>query len=163
MGSPFASHTQSDPIELPFDRPNWIVVRRLTGREIEAAATAHRGQLTSGSAWAWPSLIRLALEKGVSDPEVVAALADPLLGYDRYALVRTGLAAWSYPQSITPVTVKHEGQPDQIVDAVDDLVDEAVDFAARQVLRLTKPGLFLTTEAEVEAAQKKLPAAASVA
>lgn len=163
MGSPFASHTQSDPIPLPFDPPNWIVVRGLTGREHERAQEQHRDGLALGRANLWGAFLRRALEKGASDPDVLRAIRDPLTGYDRYSLVRDGLVSWSYPQLITPVTVKHEGQPDQVVDAVGDLNDEAVEFMATEVLRRTKPGLFLTTEEAVEAAQKNVPAAAALA
>lgn len=163
MGSPFASHTTSDQIPIPWDKPHTITVRKLTGREIERAQEAHRDSLASGSARSWAVTFRRMLEKGAKDPEVLKAIADPLTGYDRFALVRAGLVAWSYPQSVKPVTVKSEGKPDRIDDAIDDLDDETVDFIAREVLRLTKPGLFLATEEEVGAAQKELSATASVA
>jgi len=38
--------------------------------------------------------------------------------------------------------------------SLEDLDDEAVDFIATEVLRLTKPGLFHATEDDAEAAQK---------
>lgn len=168
MGSPFASLTQSDPIPLPFDPPNWVIVRKLTGRELEAAAEAHRSGLAGGSARAWPVTFRRALVQGASDPDVLKALADPLTGYDRYALVRSGLVAWSYPQSVKPIAAVKAVMKDGTVvtpavdesDAVGDLDDDAVDFLAREVLRRTKPALFVTTEEDVAAAQKELSAAA---
>jgi hypothetical protein len=163
VGNPFASLTVSDPIPLPFDDGQWIQVRKLTGRECDAAAEAHRSGLASTSARAWPATFRRMLEHGASDPEVVKAIRDPLLGYDRFRLVRSGLVAWSYPQSITPVTVKVDGQPKRLVDAIDDLDDEAVDFIAIEVLRRTKPALFHATEEDAERAQKELPAAAPAA
>lgn len=171
MGSPFASHTTSDPIPLPFDPPHWIQVRKLTGREVERAQEAHRATLASGSARSWAATFRRMLEKGASDPEVVKVIRDPLTGYDRYALVRAGLVAWSYPQSVKPVPVitssKLGTAPDTPVaepyDAIEDLDDEAVDFIATEVLRLTKPALFAATEEDAAAAARELQAAASVA
>jgi hypothetical protein len=152
MPSPFASQTQSDPIPLPFDPPHTITVRKLTGREIERAQQAHRDGLTTGNARSWAVTFRRMLEKGASDPEVLKVLADPLTGYDRYELVRAGLVAWSYPQ---PITADRKALGDPAVDAIDDLDDEAVDFIATEVLRLTKPALFYRALEDAEAAQKK--------
>jgi len=155
MGSPFASQTQSEPIPLPFDPPHWVIVRKLTGREIEDAADAHRGQVASGSARAWPATLRRMLEKGASDPEVLKAVADPLLGYDRYKLVRSGIVSWSYPLPVKRTeTIATGTTVVTVVDAVEDLDDEAVDFIAREVLKLTKPGAFLATREEGEAEKK---------
>ena len=160
MGNPFASLTVSDPIPLPFDPPHTVTVRKLTGREIEAAQEAHRGNLASGSARSWAVTFRRMLEKGAGDPEVLKALADPLTGYDRYALVSAGLVTWSYPQLIAApdkVLVLPKGEVPPPIDRqkhIEDLDDEAVDFIATEVLRITKPGLFHATE-EDAAAEKK--------
>lgn len=160
----FASQTASDPIPIPFDPPHTIIVRKLTGRESDAAQEAHRSGLAGGSPRSWATMFRRALEKGASDPEVLKVLADPLTGYDRFALVRAGLVSWSYPQSVKPVLVKgKQGLPDQTIDVIEDLDDEAVNFIATEVLRVTKPGLFLTAEEDVAAAQKELSAAAPAA
>lgn len=161
MGSPFASQTEV-VVALPFDPPNTVTVRKLTGRELEAAQEAHRDSILSGSARSWGRTFRRMLEKGASDPDVLKALADPLTGYDRYALVRSGLVSWTYPQSIKTVKAKTAvpangampAEPTvEASDAVEDLDDEAVDFIATEVLRLTKPTLFLTPE-EAEGARK---------
>ena len=159
----FASQTVSDPIPVPFDPPHTVTVRKLTARECDAAAEAHRDGIASGSARAWPATFRRMLEKGANDPDVLKAIADPLTGYDRFALVRSGLTAWTYPQSITPVPAKAEvkakgnvpGSPAvPASDAIEDLDDEAVDFIATEVLRLTKPHLFHATAEDAEVAQK---------
>lgn len=142
----FASLKQST-ISVPFDSPHTVTVRKVTGRELDAAAEAHRSHLAGGSPRLWPATFRRALEHGASDPEVRRAIADPLTGYDRFALVTAGLVAWSYPQSLTPA---HTGGP---VAAIEDLDDEGVDFIATEILRLTKPALFQTAE-EIEAARK---------
>lgn len=171
MASPFASKTQSNPIPLPFDPPHTVVVRKLTGRELEAAQDAHRGSIASGSSRSWAATFRRMLEKGASDPDVMKAIADPLTGYDRYALVRSGLVSWSYPESVKPVAARPAveakgGRPAspavEASDAVEDLDDDAVDFIATEVLRLTKPTLFQTQEA-AKADQKETDAAAPIA
>jgi hypothetical protein len=169
MGSPFASHTTSDPIPLPFDPEQWIQVRKLTGREHEAAQQAHRDGLALGRANVWSAFLRRALEHGATDPDVLKAIRDPLTGYDRYALVRAGLVAWSYPQSVKPVMAKHATEVGGAVsrpvvesDAVEDLDDEAVDFIATEILRLTKPQLFHATEADAEIEKKTADESASI-
>jgi hypothetical protein len=148
MSSPFASLTVSDRIPLPFDAGQWIQVRKLTGRECERAQEAHRGSLATSNPRTWAATFRRALEKGATDPEVLQAIRDPLTGYDRFVLIRCGLVAWSYPQSLQPM---HTGGN---VVAIEDLDDEAIDFIATEVLRLTKPALFHATE-EIAEAEKK--------
>lgn len=143
MASPFASLTTSPAIPLPFDEGQWVQVRALTGEEYEAAQVAHRAEFVSGDRWA--GLFKQALQDGPTDASVQAALADPLTGFNRYALVRSGLVAWSYSASIAPVTTEGE-----TVDAVKDLTDDAVDFIARAVLKRTKPKLFETEHDDVK-------------
>ncbi len=168
----FAPQTRSGPIPIPFDPPHTIVVRKLTGREIEAAQEAHRLNTIAGSARLWAENYRRGLRDGATALEVLRAVHDPLTGYDRFALVRAGLVAWSYPQSVTPIaakaaTVAKGTMPAaaavEASDAIEDLDDEAVDFIATEVLRLTKPALFVTTEEDVADAQKKLSAVAPLA
>ncbi len=138
----FASQTQLT-VAIPFDIPQAITIRKLTGLEIDAAAVAHRDGFVTGSARLWPTVLRRALVEGAKDPDVLKAIADPLTGYDRFALVKSGLLAWTYePKAEKPDPAK-----------INDLDDEAVDFIATAVLRLTKPALFQTAE-EQETARK---------
>ena len=136
--SVFASLTTSDRVPLPFDEGQWVKVRKLTGSEYEAAQVAHRVEFVAGDKWA--GLFRRALEQGPSAADVQKALADPLTGFNRYVLVRAGLVAWSYDGAINRVEPAAD-----VYDAIRDLDDDAVDFIAREVLKLTKPGLFVET------------------
>lgn len=63
-------------------------------------------------------------------------------GFDRYALVSLGLVEWSYERAIGP-------------DSINDLDDDAVDVIALEVLKLTKPWLFIKAAAEAEHDEKK--------
>jgi hypothetical protein len=149
----FASLTQTT-IAVPWDPPHTVTVRKLTGHEIEHAQKAHGDSLAAGESRFWAARFRRMLEGSVSDKQAVEqAIRDPLTGYNRFAIVRAGLLAWSYPQSLKPLT------PSQIVDgqatdAIDDLDDEGVDFIATEILRLTKPGLFHATVEDAETAKK---------
>jgi hypothetical protein len=130
MASPFASLVVSDEIALPFDEGQWIKVRKLTGRQYEEAQDAGRAGFLNGNKWA--RAFRESLDKGHTEA-VQKALEDPLTGFDRHTLARLGLTAWSYERPIDPA-------------AIDDLDDDAIEFIAREVLKLTKPSLFQTAD-----------------
>lgn len=157
----FASQTQAT-IALPFDVPQTITIRKLTGAEVERVQEAHAVGIATGGARTWAVRFRQMLEKGPTDPAVLKMLADPLLGYDRFAIIRAGLTGWSYPQSITPVAAKGT-EPPVMVDAIADIDDEAADFIATEIMRLTKPALFFTSEEDAKADQKETQAAPSIA
>lgn len=149
----FASQT-SKTIAIPFDIPHTVIVRKMTGLECEQAQEAHRGSIATGRSRSWSLMFKRMLEKGMSasDPEVQAVLNDPLTGFDRYAVVRAGLIGWSYPQPIKSVSVTDEKtNVTTTTDAVADLDDESVDFIATEILRLTKPGLFVSADELAEA------------
>lgn len=162
MSSPFASLVVSDPIPLPFDEGQWVQVRALTGRQYEAAQVFHRSNFVANDKWA--GFFRDAIEHGPTSAQARLLLDDPLTGYDRYALVRSGLTAWSYDKPIKriegkPAVEASDKTPAQPaidpIDAIEDLNDDAIEFIAREVLKLTKPSLFVTTEDEAEAALVK--------
>lgn len=141
MPSPFASLTVSERIPLPCDEGQWIQVRKLTGRESDQAQDAHRSAFASGRINAYAATFRRALEHGATDPQVMQALNDPLTGYDRFVVATAGLVAWSYDRATD-------------AEAINDLDDEAVDFIARAVLKLTKPVLFAASAEDAEAVRK---------
>jgi len=59
------------------------------------------------------------------------------------------LVAWSYDAAIN-----RQEPPAEDYDAIRDLDDDAVDFIAREVLRQTKPALFVETIEDAEAQKK---------
>jgi hypothetical protein len=154
MGNPFASHT-TKVLELPFDPPQTVTIRRLPGRHLEAAgrervfARMDAIRRMGGPRWQKDLQSAIAQEEQEAAASTVApepvveaapAPADPLLDYDKQVLVAHGVVAWSYPDPVTP-------------ERIADLDADAVDWIAREVLRLTKPALF-QTPADVEAAVK---------
>ncbi len=136
--SMFASKTQAT-VALPFDPPHTITIRKLTGREYEETQEVHRAGVAAGRTRSWNIAVRRMLEHGVEDAKVKAAVADPLTGFDRSAIAKGGLVSWTCPEGI---------------EAVADLDDEALEFVATEILRLTKPALFVTTVEQAEADQK---------
>lgn len=138
----FASQTQAT-VAVPGEDGQTVTVRALTGGEYDAAQEAHLKAIAEGhSARGWSGTFRRQLAKGVvSDAAVVEMLADPLNGFDRHTVVKAGLVAWTYGE-VTPALV-------------DDLKDDVLEFIATEVMRLTKPSLFLRSVDEAEAATKK--------
>ncbi len=140
----FASQTQQT-MPIPFAPPHTITIRKLTGREYEQAQQAainifQMGELRPRG---FSAALRKLLMKDVTTTaaEVAQALRDPLTGFDRYAVIGAGLVSWT----CTDEAGKAAG--------VTDLDDEAAEFIAVEIMRLTKPALFQTDE-EREAASK---------
>jgi hypothetical protein len=160
----FAGETHSDPIPIPFDPPHTVTVRKLTGRECDAAREAHATGLSAGGARQWATKFRRILEGSISDKaQIEEAIADPLTGYDRFVLAASGLGAWSYDVPLLAIidaaaklTAEQREAAHYAVRkaVVDRLSDEGVDFIATEVLRVTKPGLFHATKADAQVAQK---------
>lgn len=147
----FASETTAT-IPLPFDAPHTVTIRKLTGRDVELAQAAHlKDFVGANSPRGWPAIFKSALAVGTAvDADARHALTDPLVGYDRLAIVRAGLTGWSY----TAADDKGVQVPRQVTPAaVADLDDEALEFLAVEIMRLTKPSLFQTAE-EREASRK---------
>lgn len=160
--NPFASLSVSDPIPLPFDEGQTITIRALSGQELEAAQTAHMKSLVGGrSARGWSGAFQRILAGVATPADAKHALADPLAGYDRTVIVRSGLVAWSYKQAITRATSSQIADG-QAKDAIDDLKDEPLEFMARAILQWTTPALFQTQE-EAKAAQREADAVPPVA
>lgn len=159
MASPFASLTKSDPIPLPFDSAHSVVVRGLSGREVEGAQASHARGVAIGRTRIWNQNFKAILEQGlVKAAELSAALNDPLTGFDRFEVVRAGLVSWTYPQPIKATAAKAAVGDTAAVDAYDpieDASDELVEFIAREVMRRTKPHLFQTAD-EAETARKNV-------
>jgi hypothetical protein len=137
----FASET-TETLALPFDAPHAVTIQKLTGADLEKAQAEHLNATIAGrSPRGWAGLFQNALASGTATvADVAKAQRDPLAGYDRTTLVRCGVKAWTYARDLD-------------AKAVSDIDDEALEFLALAVMKLTKPGLFQTAE-EVEAAQK---------
>ena len=149
MSSPFASLV-TETIPIATDPPNTATIRKLRGRELEAAQRANLREFIAGqSSRAWSATLRKGLLRGVGTPDadVIAALQDPLLGFDRYVIVKAALLAWTYA----------EGTP--AAEQIDDLDDDTIDLLARAILRLSKPALFLSKEDAQKEAEALAPRA----
>lgn len=128
----FASQTCAT-VPVPFEAGQAVTIRKLTGREFEraqeSAALALAGQ---GRTRSFAVRLRRILEGGASVADAEGALRDPLVGFDRFAVIKAGLISWTYPLQ--------DGKTRD--EQVEDLDDDAAEWLACEVLRLTKPELF---------------------
>lgn len=142
----FASHTQKT-LPLAMDVPHTVTIQKVSGKDLEAVQFAHLLGVQTGRGRNWATkFMQLAGSGQATEADAKKVLDDPLSGFDRIALVKAGLKAWTYTDAA--------GAPKSITDAaMADLDDEALEFIATEILRLTKPALFQTRE-EAQVAQK---------
>jgi len=133
-------------VPIPFDPPHSVTIIKLNGWKLEKARKAFFAQVIAdvqerGGAQVQKDIQQLFDKSG--DTDTAAAVekvkADPLNGLDRRTLIEAGVKAYD-EQPITPAWV-------------DDLSEEEIEFCAREVMRLTKPALFMDA-AEREADTK---------
>jgi hypothetical protein len=148
--SMFASRT-IETIPIPFAPGENATLRKLSGRDCDAAQAEHLKSLAAGQSapHVWAKTFQQRLAQGTATAaDAATVLADPLNGYDRHTLVKRGLIAWTLTDpALTP-------------DAIEDLDDDAVDWFARAILERSKPALFAV---DAEAAQKKADGPAPIA
>jgi hypothetical protein len=142
----FASQVQKTA-PIPSDPPHTFTYRKLTGRELEDAQAEHLRAFVGGrNPRIWSGTLRQILAQGTTAandyPTISDLHKDPLVGYDRYAMIHAALLSWTYDGAAKP---KRE--------QIDDLDDDAADLIARAILQLSKPSLFQTPE-ERAAAKK---------
>lgn len=166
----FASREQKT-LPVPFDLPNEITIQKLSAKQLERASkTFIDGMIADvqsrGGSRVMKDMQELWKKAEAPGPdgaavvkEIESVKSDPLNGYDKHVLIRMGIVSWTYPESLKPASVvekTNDGRDMTVVTypAIDDLSDEAVEFFATEILRLTKPSLFLTAE-EKKAEQVK--------
>ncbi len=136
----FSSRT-TKTLEIPFDAPHTVTIQKLKGRHMGGAHDAYMQEFIGGLKKMGTPEERKGLESLVAtaveaDPD--AAPDDPMAGFDRYYVLEHGIVAWSYEHAVT-------------AEAIDDLDDDAGEFIALAILRLSKPSLFKSqNEAEAE-------------
>ena len=141
----FAS-TSTRTIALPSAPGQTVTIHKLSGKAYDEAQYAHMIGVATGRGRNWATtFLRRAAAGTATTADAAKVLADPLSGFDRLALVKGGLVAW---------TCEEAGQPKPVTEAaIEDLEDEPLEFLATAILRLTKPALFLTPEED--AAERK--------
>jgi hypothetical protein len=132
-------------IDIPHRPGATATIQKVNGWKLEKArkvafATLCNELMARGGAAAQKELQAAfdVAEKAKTDAETKEAISDPLLNHDKRTLIEHGLVSVSYDQR-------------PIADVIEDFDDDDIDFAARAVLKHTKPALFQNTEEQQEA------------
>lgn len=156
MGSPFASRTVVT-LPIPFDPPNEVTLQKLAGRHLQKAEVAAQANWietmdAKGGIKKQREILReYEADKPAAEPEEEPKEekpVDPLAGLDPYTVCRFGIKAWTYDESLA------EDPETKRVLALDDMDADSLNWFATEVMRLTRPGLFLTKEERKEAEKK---------
>ncbi len=140
-------------ISTPFDPGHEITVRKLSGWQLGKAQKAFFNELVGevterGGAKVQKDIETLFAKDPTAADEAGAEIkGDPLNGYDKYTVIALGLKAMSRLPGWATLS------PEAKLENARELDEEARDFFATEIMRLTKPGLFRTAE-EREADQK---------
>lgn len=133
----------TETLPVPRDEAQSVTIRRLSPAALRRASEA--AQLAAVEAArrmreAMGPALAETLDRVTPGQMAEAKAADPLLAYDRIALMEAGIVSWTYDRPVTAETLA-------------DLDDDAQDWLAGAILRLSKPSLY-RTEAEQEDARK---------
>ena len=107
-------------VDIPHEDGEWLEVRRLSWRELEAASDTATDALMARMKQLGGEMVQ-ALRSVTTEQQ-----ADPFGGYDRQAVLVAGLKAWSYDAKVTPENLAL-------------LDEETAAFAYREILTLSKP------------------------
>lgn len=125
-------------IEIPHEPGEWMEIQRLSFRQLEDARNVRASESRQAMQEMGGDIFRVIRDQsreellgktGVSEDELAAAQSDPLTFYDTLTLLRHGLRAWSYDDELND---KHRAALDE----------ETATWAAREILRYSKPDLF---------------------
>jgi len=145
----FASRSQKT-IPIPHDPPHTVTIQKLAGRHLykadqenDFAAQAYVQKMGGAE---FRQQLTEALKDKDPGAEIKKVQLDPVNAFDKYVVLKAGLKGWDYTEDDgTSIPVTDE--------AIEDLEPESVEYIAREILRYTKPSLFMTVE-EAKAEQK---------
>ena len=101
-------------VEIPHEPDQWVQLRMLTYRQLAEARRVKLDDLFT---------VMRGLKDIALPQQDGQAVADPLAGYDVGVLLRYGIVAWSYGETVTP----------------DELDDRTAQWAAREILAMAVP------------------------
>lgn len=146
----FASDVTKVIDSLPFDPSHSAIVRKLSGWQLGKASKAFFNDLIREVVERGGAKVQKEVEALFADPEkfndeVAKVKADPLNGFDKFTLVAHGVNEMSKRPEWASM------EKSKRLELAREMDDEVVDFFATEIMKLTKPALFMTgDEAEAE-------------
>jgi hypothetical protein len=146
----FASDTIKT-IDLPFAPGESAVIRKLSGYQLGKAQKAFFNDMIQGVVERGGAKVQKDIEELFNktpedfDADVKKVQADPLNGFDKFTLVVLGVNEMTKRPDWAGLA------KDKRMELARDMDDEVIEFFATEIMKLTKPALFMTTrEAEAE-------------
>ena len=133
----------TETLPVPRDEAQSVTIRRLSPAALRRAAEAAQLAAVESARRmreAMGPALAETLDRVTPEQMQQAKQADPLLSYDRISLMEDGIVSWTYDRAVTAETLA-------------DMDDDAQDWLAGAILRLSKPSLY-RTEDESENARK---------
>ncbi len=135
-------------VDLPFDPPHTATIQKLSGWKLGRAQKAFFNELVAdvqdrGGAQVQKDMeVLFAKDPDEAQAQVEAVKKDPLNGHDRITLIGLGV------KSISSLPEWSSMGPNERMEIAREQFDaDVVDFFATEVLKLTKPALFMDKEA----------------
>jgi len=117
-----------------------VTIRKLSPKQLQKAQKAQQVEAMADlREMGGPKFLK-ELQDALKDEKTQKAASNPLLRYDRGALLVAGIVAWTFDVRVGP-------------DTIEDLDEDTQALLADKILRLSVPSLFHTAE-EAEAATK---------
>ena len=118
-------------VDLPFDAPNTVTIRKLSGSQIRKARRAEMLESLDfvarlGGLKAFQKELDSLGDQKEIDDAVKKEREKLAQGFDRDRILQYGVVAWTYAEPITEETLM-------------ELTEEASDFLVHEILALTKP------------------------
>jgi hypothetical protein len=112
-----------------------VVIRKLAPRHLEKAAKeAQRKSLDDFKAMGGAAFLKEWQDVTEKKPDAPDVAPDPMHGYDAVTLLESGIVSWSFEEAVTR-------------ESFEDLDADTLDLLSREVLKLSKPSLFVDQEA----------------
>ncbi|MDD5502586.1 MAG: hypothetical protein PHH26_03880 [Candidatus Thermoplasmatota archaeon] len=107
-------------VEIPHEPGKWMELKRLSWRQLEAAAEIQTDILFERIKKMGSDIVA-AFQKAGKEQEI-----DPLTKYDRGAVLQSGIVKWSYDAKVNEANI-------------DSLDEETAEWAFREILSLNNP------------------------
>lgn len=139
--SPFTSKS-TYMLSVPSSPGDTITIRKLAPKHLAKAQQASQAAAVEAiKALGGANAIKEIRGLSEKEADVAVAISDPLASYDRTSLMVSGVIDWSFDEPLTPTSLE-------------DLDEETADWLAREILRLTKPSLFVPAPAGATTAER---------
>lgn len=110
---------------IPHEPDHWMELRRLSWTDLQHASDVHATTIAQRLRAMGSEIVTAVTAARQQREELTPALDTPELNYDQRTLLERGIAAWSYPEPVTPENIQ-------------DLDEETAAWAMRAIIDLAR-------------------------